>query len=280
MPVDASALGRRSRRTPTPSGARRSASTRARSARPTRCTSTSTPPAPRGIRTSSRRRCSPSSTAPAAIEEALFDPEVGIDFAMLAARRRRSSAGGRSCTRATRSRPRSSSPRSPSGSGWRSTASSSRSRNQRGEEVCTRRLDADREAARVSGAFEPGSELAGAARDPRPLGHGPLRRARPATSTRSTSTTSSRARSGCPGRILHGLYTMALRRARPDAGGRRPRASQAARRAVPRHRRSRGGDHDQLDGQRARRRARHGHARPSTQHGRAIIRGATAELEL
>ena len=49
----------------------------------TRCTSTSTPPARPATATSSRRRCSPSSTAARRSRPALFDPEVGIDFARL-----------------------------------------------------------------------------------------------------------------------------------------------------------------------------------------------------
>ena len=65
------------RRPSTPSAARRSASTRSPSARPTRCTSTSRPRAPRATATSSRRRCSRVVYCAPAVGPAIFDPEVG-----------------------------------------------------------------------------------------------------------------------------------------------------------------------------------------------------------
>ena len=97
--------GGRSRRTPTPSGARRSASTRAPSGRPTRC---------HLDLDAARAAGHPDLVAPPmfavvycaeAIEEAMLDPAVGIDFAMLLHGGAGVRAGGRSCTPATRSPP-------------------------------------------------------------------------------------------------------------------------------------------------------------------------------
>ena len=76
---------------------------------------------------------------------------------------------------ATRSRPRSSSPRSPSGIGMAFYVFESRSANQRGEEVCRGRWTHDREAAARERA-RARQRAPGAARHARPLRHGALRR--------------------------------------------------------------------------------------------------------
>ena len=153
----------------------------------------------------------------------------------------------------------------------------SRSANQRGDEVCRGRWTQIVRPRAVS-ALEPGAELptlrvtpdrdvtaryAGASGDFNPI-HLDDEFARSV---------------GLPGRILHGLYTMALlARAQTEALG----GPEHLRRLAVQFRgaaRARGGDRDQLDRQRARRRARH-RQRDRQQQGKAIIRGATAELEL
>ena len=91
---------------------------------------------------------------------------------------------------------------------------------------------------------------------------------RRATSTRSTSTRTSPSRSGLPGRILHGLWTMAqVARAQTEAA-RRPALARAARGAVPRHGRARGRARGHRRGARgARRRGGHRHARRAERQG-------------
>ena len=123
----------------TRSGARRSASSRAPSARPTRCYLDLE---------AARAAGHPDLVAPPmfavvycgrAIEEAMLDPEVGLDFAMLAARRPGVRVGAARARRRRDHHLGASSPRSPSGSACASTSSSPRSANQRGEEVCAGR---------------------------------------------------------------------------------------------------------------------------------------------
>ena len=83
MAVKTEAIGKTYEPSRTRSAARRSASTPRRSARPTLCTSTSRPPARPATPTWWRHRCSRSSTPRERSGRWMFDPEVGINFAML-----------------------------------------------------------------------------------------------------------------------------------------------------------------------------------------------------
>ena len=105
-----------------------------------------------------------------------------------------------------------------------STSSRRRSTNQRRRDRLHRHLDQHR-------AMSLTMESPSCKVTPGPLPDRTATRARRATSTRSTSTTSSPRSVGLPGRILHGLWTMAqVARAQAEAAG-GPRALQAARRS-------------------------------------------------
>ena len=202
---------------PTRSAARRSASTRTRSARPTRCTSTSRPPGRPGYADVVAPPMFAVVYAGRAITPALFDPEVGIDFAHDGPRRPGVQLGAARRRRRRDRRPRPRSRTSPSAAGWASTCSRPMSRNQRGETVCTgiwtnivrERISEPRSrATRSSSRSRPTAivtvRYAGASGDFNPI-HIDEEFAR---------------RSACPGRILHGLWTMAqVARAHTDAAG-------------------------------------------------------------
>ena len=211
-----------SSRTPTPSGGRRSASTPAPLAKPTRSTSTSKPLAPPGTRTSLRRRCSRSST-PSRDRRGAEGPcrrhrlrdarpwRTGVRMGAARARRRGDRDTGL---------------RSPASServGMGFYVFGSRSTNRRGESGRQRYVDPDRQATSMSSPAA-GRRTAATARHPGSLRHFPLRRSlgrlQPDPPRRSVCAVGRAARSDPP-RPLHD----GAGRARPDRRARRAPAT-------------------------------------------------------